>query len=116
MVGNPFEKAIDVLRERGWHQGDFESSHDGSVCAVGALGVACVGNASWLAENQGDWTPVMKTLRTVLQPDDPSTFFIPDWNDDPERTVEDVILALKMAAVEWDGIGGPVEGGSDVRD
>ena len=87
---NPFLKAIDVLKERGWHQGQ-EQGPDGSVCLLGAVGVACTGNAyMWGREN---YHLVSQTLGLTR---------VGSWNDDPERTEEDVILALKHAAEAWE--------------
>ncbi len=99
------QEAADYLAEHGWCQGNFFENNDESLdvcagrgnaaCAIGALhavrvrklrvlGVpvytGIVGDAAGLLSTYLDYIPV------------------PAWNDDPERTAEDVILALRRAA------------------
>lgn len=106
MAENPFYKAIDVLHERGWHQGDAMDETTGAVCIYGALLVAC----GQPATNDGFLPFPVRSLLT-----DEVGLFVGPWNDEPERTEEDIVLALKKAAVAWDGVGGPEERGSDGR-
>ena len=94
-------KARDVLAERGWHQGDFATAPDGAVCAVGACSVAAYGMPTMIAETFGDpdGETLLRLIRDVIcdsQYADPMST-IAQWNDDPSRTYEDVVLALKQA-------------------
>lgn len=102
MSDNPFYRAIEVLRERGWHQGDLADEH-GAVCALGAYHVAQTGSLSrWV------------TLLSLLRPGVWRGYVLLDdlayaehgeelitFNDDPSTSYEDVELLLKKAAVAW---------------
>jgi hypothetical protein len=88
---NVFERAIDVLNERGWNQGRVEGP-DGSRCLVGAL-LYVKGDLSWVEED-------VHLCAVIGLERDPDGFIspLPEWNDDPSRSYEDVVLALKEAA------------------
>ena len=94
MVANPFLKAIDVLKERGWVP---KAGQVGALCMVNALETV-VGIDGVLDLRE----PFASGVEAVagFRPDRFSEFF--RWNDAPERTEEDVILALKHAAGAWD--------------
>ena len=80
-------KARDVLAERGWHQGGGEAK-TGEVCTI---------RATYLAANRDKnlaWQVESLIAESVSLA---SAFNVPAWNDDPSRTYEDVILALKQA-------------------
>ena len=77
-------KARDVLAERGWHQGDLEGE-DGSVCVLAAMEVAWHGSGV-------PFVVLSNAVEAVIP-----THLVSVWNDDPSRTYEDVILALKQA-------------------
>lgn len=85
---NVFLRAIEVLEERGWHQGGYEGAK-GKVCLIGAINVVLTGDAT----NDDDLADVPLALMRATGALRPST-----WNDDPSRTYEDVVLALKRAA------------------
>lgn len=76
----------EVLAERGWHQGNFMDADTGAVCIVGALDAV-------VPEGVGD--DVIVPLRDAIGV--PCGLQITQWNDAPERTYEDVVLALKHA-------------------
>lgn len=81
-------KAGDVLRERGWHQGQFESPC-GAVCVFGAVNVA-------ITSDPGDGSlsrePV-DMIRRILKR------WPPNWNDAPGRTAAEVLATLDAAYV-----------------
>jgi hypothetical protein len=91
-------KAVDVLHERGWVQGQLERA-DGSVCLVGAINVAVTGSA---APRDAVWddkelallgTAAFDAVRSEVN--EPN---LGRWNDKRARDVDDVIDALKRAA------------------
>ena len=92
------QKCVDILKERGWTQGQYEDE-DGAVCALGALQYALGGN---LCEDpQGDSTVQTRTGLDVHQLDlryqiQRSIKFklgmpIAEYNDMDGRTVDDII-------------------------
>lgn len=86
-----YAKAADIIRRRGWHQGGYEAP-DGSVCLLGALGHAREGHSQyWAGEDVEAIEPHIGTEN------------VGDWNDAPERTVEDIFLLLKELHVEAGG-------------
>lgn len=107
-MANVFEKAIDVLRTRGWFQGDYVAPDGGAVCAVGALGVALTRDADHFGGYSTRADDLLARFVDVLDLDqyDSSDLVavIAEWNDASGRSEEDVILALKGAAYcELDG-------------
>jgi hypothetical protein len=87
---NPFERALEVLDEKGWTQHRFESS-DGRLCILGALAEA---------QNVSRVEILFSEQRTFLRSicgEQPQAF-----NDDPATSEEDVRLLLKHAAAEWE--------------
>jgi hypothetical protein len=104
---NVYERAIEVLRERGWHQHSLESQMGGGVCILGAVSIALNQRTAF---GDLDYPPcsLVSDLREVIrgagwEPDkgvDLSA--VVAWNDEPQRTVEDVLLVLKHAAAEFD--------------
>lgn len=78
-------KARDVLAELGWHQGDFRDRESGAVCLIGALNLVAPG---WFNDAV---TPLRDAMGVTYD------IQISVWNDDPSRTYEDVVLALKRA-------------------
>ena len=110
--------AIDAIENYGWGQGDYAEPGTGEVCLVGAM--ACGGNhdqeLALSALHSGYLTP-LGIRGPLLEPadDDPrfqaltylhrvifghSEFVIFDltrWNDDPNRTRDEVVEALHDA-------------------
>jgi hypothetical protein len=86
-------KAADLLAERGWTQGQLVSA-GGRVCALGAIRIACTGTIDVLPGlSLGDaGNSASRRLETYVG------CWIASWNDAPERTAEDVILAMKRVA------------------
>ena len=92
-------KAADEIRRRGWHQGangsNFGDKPNCSVCAVGAIRATLSGGDPFdsvdfrLESALGDAVAVAASASDSLH----------RWNDDPERTVEEVLDAFEKAAV-----------------
>lgn len=101
------EQAAEAIAEHGWHQGyltsgdptapDHKDGNPERMCAVGAINYAATGSAFlWSTEDDPMLAPrARQLLRKRLGG---ACISIPSWNDAPERTAEDVILALKKAA------------------
>lgn len=119
-------KAAEIIERDGWYQGyyyempegngisgtadwykrDHAASRTAPVCALGALRRAAYGHSSYLeggreprglkaaAEKLSKLMPLTAVEREAGLEHMP----ISSWNDKPERTAEDVILALKQAA------------------
>jgi hypothetical protein len=93
------ELAGEILQRDGWSQGQALDSV-GRHCALGAIGVAVQKTSG---RTSVDYTlirdecedRVMKELQVAAPA---FARAIPLWNDDPERTVEDVLLVFKRAA------------------
>lgn len=95
-------KAADLIEERGHAKGILET-FDGKLCLLGALNMAAWGSAR---HHSGGY----QALRYVEQ-------FIPgnndrwrryngvDWNNQPERTQEEVVAVLRAAA----GVAAPIK-------
>lgn len=110
-------KAAEVIETAGWHQGyyylepapecfdderDRELSATAPVCAMGAIRRAMTGYAD-VTPFAGEYTLFRQARHLLWQQVKPEesdglTFGVPSWNDDPQRTKEDVVLALKRAA------------------
>ncbi len=104
---NIYERAIEVLHERGWTQLDHGSSEAGPVCLAGAAALACG------LSDPNDWCPRLGEFEELLRTVVPGPAM---WNDAPERTKEDVVTLLKFAAADeldtWKKLYGPgVTGG-----
>lgn len=101
-------KAAQVLRERGWCQGDYVDDK-GCLCVYGACIVASGIEAKPAnsIKRFEDWAIVRKAEDLVAEPlrkaagvdDSFSRTSVNDWNDDPARTVDEVLDALERAAV-----------------
>jgi hypothetical protein len=97
-------EAANVIEAQGWTQGyywDIEQANSGipvhlcRVCAMGALNIAIHGSPDDLAKGTGErvanecFAAVRKEIGRAM---------IAAWNDDDERTAEEVISALRRAA------------------
>lgn len=87
-------EAARILMRDGWTQGEV-GTPGGTKCAVGAIKAAC-------GVHLYDWSDTAVAAADLLQNwvDPRGSYRVADWNDAPERTAEDVILALKRAAEE----------------
>ncbi len=101
-------EAANVLRRNGWHQGYYydqeqktggRESKDCAVCARGAINLAATGDNPW-----NDYFPAAVkasgAFETWLLDADRmgNCLGIADWNDEPNRTVKQVLAALEGAA------------------
>jgi len=95
--------SAQVLRERGWCQGwyvDGDGSTDvdtgGAVCLFGALNLVFYGTP--FPPEEGDQDPRSATLEAALAivADEGD---VAEWNDEPGRTVEEVLAAIETAAL-----------------
>jgi hypothetical protein len=85
--------AAQNLRELGHCKGQFQNDA-GCVCAVGAIRLAASGSVYHSNESATEATRILR--RVVGHHGEFGT--IPEWNDDPERTPEEVIAAFEKAA------------------
>lgn len=103
-----FERAADIIRERGHTKYALEEESGGPVCLWGALNIADHGHANYL--DRDIWffseTEVEKTLFPIVAeqfPDRVGTEYREcatiDFNNDPDTTPEEVIAVLEKAAV-----------------
>lgn len=91
---NPYLRAIEIIKERGWWQGDLYGPNE-ERCLLGAVPISADADFSRrLAAAVGEVAPFPPARHCVN--------LIVAWNDAPERTIEDVYLALKYAAADWD--------------
>lgn len=84
--------AADIVSERGLAKRVFEDS-DGSVCCMAAL-MAAAGDPRYVRPSYPLVSGAVNKLSWHLQVQSS----IIGWNDRPETTKEDVVLALKRAA------------------
>jgi hypothetical protein len=98
------EEALNVLDEKGWHQGSSENEETGAVCAMQA-----VRRARYRLISRGqrafkalidcddimkqhipeDWKPPLNS--------DESLALVAQYNDDPRTTLEDIKLLFKRS-------------------
>lgn len=110
------QKAYDHLEAHGWCQGYF-AKEDGKVCLDGALRKGAQDDtkmpAPWSTFYTDSSYParlcaVQEQLAKAIKLDFESVSYegapdyrvIWDWNDDPERSVEDVKLVLKKSIAD----------------
>ncbi|MEV0396917.1 DUF6197 family protein [Polymorphospora rubra] len=113
--------AAVYLERHGWQQGfllglGFDTPYP-PACALGAIRMAATGNADDVITTTipaDDYTACLLAqaiLANHLEPDydhtndieaDLNFEVISDWNDDTERTANDVTTALRDAADTWD--------------
>jgi hypothetical protein len=80
--------AADLIRREGWTQARFFDERTGCRCIAGALR-ECTDSTQWMYA-------VEALARQVGVPPWPTSIY--NWNDDPDRTVDEVIAALEAAA------------------
>ncbi|OII61170.1 hypothetical protein BJP40_06485 [Streptomyces sp. CC53] len=98
-IRNILREAARIIERDGWHQGDFfrDDPKTGPVCALGALRRAIASSASGEAVSGKLYCEAAGLVEKAASEVIPRVV-LPAWNDAPERTAEDVILALKRAA------------------
>lgn len=105
-----YRAAADVIRENGWHKNEyFRPVSDVPpakcpVCLMGAVLVAAVGTPQHIHDEGGECDETcfplvwLATFMTKAGYCDTDAMGIADWNDEPERTVDEVVAALEAAA------------------
>ena len=93
-------EAARILMTEGWGQGTEGWMEPGTRCSRGAidasvsLSLGCIGDSDLANSALARWLIRNESARPGHCPGDT----IVRWNDAPERTAEDVILALKQCA------------------
>lgn len=82
--------AAELIRTRGWCQGEYEI--DGCLCIFGAVHVALGREPDGIGFTTAD-RQIADALRSAT-----GVVIVPDWNDAPGRTAEQVIAAIERAA------------------
>lgn len=93
-VADVLSTTRDILAERGWCQGSLRAA-DGSVCLVMAINVALSRHMRERIRSDVTSTAVWEAIGQAVGSSGAGD--IGRWNDDPSRTYEDVVLALKRA-------------------
>lgn len=103
MGANIYSDAAAVIGDRGWGQGQSQIA-GGRVCVLGALGVVterCAYAGYHMTRQAATIAATIRSLGWDLDPDaSDATAQVYLWNDEPDRTVEDVLLVLKHAATD----------------
>jgi hypothetical protein len=96
-VEEVLRKAVEILDERGWHQGYYRHIPTGRLCSIGACAEA-------LDVNPSEPTPMFNRVWTFLDDyverkfERPGSFVA--WQDKDGRTVDEVKALLLAAADE----------------
>ena len=81
----------DLLEQEGWIQGSYDNS---GLCVLGAVGKAFTGRAIWeLSRGEPDFWRVEQFFQGT-----PARWV--NWNDQLERTQQEVVAALRQREVE----------------
>jgi hypothetical protein len=99
-VAADLRAAADVLERDGWTQGVYVAN-DGCRCALGAiLGVVDpeADTPSWFADAEQQQRFTFAADALIKAMDFNLGLYLVDWNDDPGRTADEVIAALRAAA------------------
>lgn len=94
--------AAAYIDQHGWQQGMAIYHETGAVCALGALGMVCEGDAdlaySSAIFSDGRFGLAAQTLRNHLIGRGLTFTSVPAWNDRRDRVQADVTEALEKAA------------------
>ena len=105
-LAGDFAKAAEILRHGGLYQGSFRpigAGCDGPRCTTAALIEAHIGYVPrrfgpFMRDIQPHVDRLAEVLGEELSPNEPTTFSaVVEWNDRPERKVEDVLAAFEKA-------------------
>lgn len=78
-------RAAQLIRDRGHCKGSYEKN--GALCAVGALSMAATGHYEPDLGNKQYCAAMGKIISAQINR---RVYFLPEWNDRPETTAEDV--------------------------
>ena len=98
MTDNPFEKVLDRLREKGWIKGRYHM--DESSCLLGAAMMERA--VYWFSCGLTANNTLIVSIIESQYPDRIEFGVVPDFNDHPDTTFEDVEKVLEKAAVKWE--------------
>jgi hypothetical protein len=87
-VADRLRAAADLLATNGWIQGQPSDEHD-RYCMVGAVNV--------VTDDADVYQDAIRVIHEHLD-----NWGIAQWNDQPERTAEEVIAVLRETAAEQD--------------
>jgi hypothetical protein len=89
--------AADVIERDGWHQGAYSAAPTGEWEGSAP---ACVLGAMNRAAGRNFWGDLLEAARRALGEavGGGGLFHFTDWNDAPERTKQEVLDALRLAA------------------
>jgi hypothetical protein len=104
---NPYVRAAEYLEQHGWHQGEYFASTEGTIgvrehgmtppaCVIGSL----IATEQPEEAQSADYTGLL--LNVLLGQHQGNILNLALWNDEPGRSLEDVMLLLKQAAIDWD--------------
>lgn len=97
-TADDLDAAADILITDGWCQGQY-SDEQGRVCALGAIGKAIIGNAyGHLTSDATAEARYQAAIGAVAAYRADSVYGIPEWNDEPGRTEDDVHDLLRNTA------------------
>jgi hypothetical protein len=96
-------EAADLIEQRGWTQGTFQGS-DGRLCAHGAIHMAVFDKPDYFGEHDAPlvlavWCRLRNYLLAKGVEPDLVRRGCMSWNDAPGRTKEEVVQAMRDAAV-----------------
>jgi hypothetical protein len=99
------DRAADIIERNGLHKGSFCDDGPGAkakipqgwaCCSYGAINIAANGERPWQASDGGE--AAYRALVKHLGISDGHNDTVADWSDHPDRTVAEVIAALRGAA------------------
>lgn len=108
---NPYRNALDLLRQTGWTKG-IAFAPDGRRCLVGAgmfsrSLIMDVINEYFPGRTQYDPARSMDALGVDQEPDTPISYpsgGLPNFNNHPDTTFDDVELVLEKTAIKYEEI------------
>lgn len=101
-VADVLDGAAAVIRRNGWHQGAFSAFSSGRklaerpVCAMGAINIVTCGRPD--QSGYGEEHTLSSAAYSALERHLGIDHSAGAWNDNPDRTVEEVLAALEGAA------------------
>jgi hypothetical protein len=99
-MANAYDRAIDILHERGHHKGSL-SNQGREVCAVGALRIAIFGclhpGIGRETKSFLEFSAHLRFMKDVLNVPE-----IAHWNDSPKTTTDDVIFGFKKTSEAYE--------------
>jgi len=93
VVATVLRDAARLIERTGWWDGRTYTNGSGTQCVMTAISHVAS------SRHQGVYTDAMRCVTRELELEPENYSGIIYWNDAPERTVEDVLLVLKRAAV-----------------